>query len=315
MRVYIKNILTITAGVLIGMFLLLVVSVISLRWVNPSFTAFTLQENWDEVDTERYNLREYWVEYDRIPEHLRWAVIASEDQRFWEHWGLDLEAIDEALEERRAGIRERGASTITQQVAKNLYLWPAQSLFRKAVEAGIAVMIEIFWPKERILEMYLNIAEFGPGIFGIGRAGEVIFGMEPSGLAADASARLAAVLPNPKRMRPEPPTPYALERSRWILRQMTQLTGINYLPPGEPDISEIEDMEEPEMPDFDWDLPDWDTLGRDSPGLDTLDTDVPDVDTLETDTPDPDTLETDVLDEVMLERDTLEADTLETDPS
>lgn len=315
MSVKFRKFIIIVFGIIIGCFFVLLVSVISLRWINPPLTAFTLQEDWEEVNTERYNLRNYWIPYGQIPEHLRWAVIASEDQRFLEHWGLDLEAIDEALEERRAGIRERGASTITQQVAKNLYLWPAQSLFRKAIEAGIAVMIEMFWPKERILEMYLNIAEFGPGIFGIGRAGEVIFGMEPSGLTADASARLAAVLPNPKRMRPEPPTPYALERSRWILRQMTQLTGINYLPPGEPDITEIEDMEEPEMPDFDWDLPDWDTLGRDAPGLDTLDTDVPDVDTLDSETPDADTLETDMLDEVMLERDTLEVDTLDTDPS
>ena len=203
--------------------------ILSLRWVNPPVTAFTLQEDWQELEMERYNLRDYWVQGDDLPEHLKWAVIASEDQRFYEHRGIDWEAVDEALEERRSGERVRGASTITQQVAKNLYLWPAQSFFRKGIEAGIALTIDFMWSKERILEVYLNIAEFGPGIFGIGMAAEHFYGVHASELEPESSAIFAAVLPNPKRMRVEPPSPFAEERSHWILRQMTMITGTPYV--------------------------------------------------------------------------------------
>ncbi len=223
------------AAIPVLLILLLAGSVITLRWINPSFSSFTLSEDWKSLDRERYSLREYWVSYDELPGHLKWAVIASEDQRFLEHFGLDWSAIEKALDERRKGERLRGASTITQQVAKNLYLWPGQSWFRKTVEAGIAILIEVFWTKDRILEVYLNIAEFGPGLYGAGKASSELFGKEPSELSPSESARMAAVLPNPKRMRVEPPSPYTEERSRWILQQMTQITGIAYLPEMQPD--------------------------------------------------------------------------------
>jgi len=109
-------------------------------------------------------------------------------------------------------------------------LWPAESFFRKGIEAGITILIELIWPKERIIEVYLNIAEFGPGVFGIGKASNQFFGLQASELKPDMSARLAAVLPNPKRMRVNPPSPYAEDRSRWILRQMNRLSGIDYVP-------------------------------------------------------------------------------------
>lgn len=229
-RAPLKTIFIAIAGLLIFFFTLLLISVITLRWVNPSFTAFTLREDWSAYEAEKYNLRNYWTVSDEIPEHLIWAVIASEDQRFWDHWGFDFNAIEEALEERRRGVRQRGASTITQQVAKNLFLSPAETFFRKGIEAGITLLIEIIWPKERIIEVYVNIAEFGPGVFGIGYAASEFFDKSPGSLTPDESARLAAVLPNPKRMRVEPPSPYAEERSLWILRQMGQLTGASYLP-------------------------------------------------------------------------------------
>jgi len=222
--------LKIALALLIGVLLFLVLTILMLRWVNPPYTSFTLQENWEEIGDGRYSLRDYWVEWDRLPDHLKWAVIAYEDQRFWEHHGLDLEAIGSALEEQTERGEVRGASTITQQVAKNLFLWPGRSWFRKGVEAGLALLIELLWPKERILEVYLNSAEFGPGLFGVGRATEAYFGTSPEKLEPDASARLAAVLPSPKRMRVEPPSPYTRERSRWILRQMQQLSGVSYLP-------------------------------------------------------------------------------------
>jgi len=224
-----KKAILIFVAVIAVLVILFFTFILSLRWVNPPVTAFTLQEDWQELEMERYNLRDYWVQTDDLPEHLKWAVIASEDQRFYEHRGIDWEAVDEALEERRSGERVRGASTITQQVAKNLYLWPAQSFFRKGIEAGIALTIDFMWPKERILEVYLNIAEFGPGIFGVGMAAEHFYGVHTSEIEPESSAIFAAVLPNPKRMRVEPPSPFAEERSHWILRQMTMITGTPYV--------------------------------------------------------------------------------------
>lgn len=235
-------------GLLLLGFLIFLSSVLVLRWYNPPATSFTLQENWEEMDQDRYDLRDYWVSFDELPEHLIWAVIASEDQLFWEHRGFDIEAIQEAWEERQEGEGIRGASTISQQVAKNIYLSPAHSFFRKGVEAVITVFIELFWPKERIIEVYLNIAEFGPGIFGIGKASEIFFDQPVTALEPEMSAKLAAVLPSPKRMRVSPPSPFAEQRSEWILRQMTHLTGIAWVPEAAPPDDTEEALLEDEDP-------------------------------------------------------------------
>lgn len=220
----------IIGGVLLGWSFWFCLLILLLRWINPPFTAFSLQENWEELGKERYDLRESWVSDEQLPGHLKLAVIASEDQRFREHWGLDLKAIEKAIEEKKRRGRVRGASTITQQVAKNLFLSPSQTYFRKAVEAGIAVLIEFFWTKERILEVYLNIAEFGPGMFGVGVATEFYFGISPGKLSPEQSAKLATVLPNPKLIEPQPASEYVVQRSQWILRNMQQLSGVRYLP-------------------------------------------------------------------------------------
>lgn len=220
-----KKTLKIFAAVLLGLGFSLIFFIIILRWVNPPFTAFTLQTDWNEYEGDRYNLRTYWTPAEDLPEHIIWAAVASEDQLFFEHYGFDLESIEEAWDERKQGVRTRGASTISQQVAKNLFLSPAQSFFRKGIEACITVLIELFWTKERIIEVYLNIAEFGPAVFGIGKASEVYFNRSATQITPEMAARFAAVLPSPKRMRVNPPSPYTQERSRWILRQMNQLTG------------------------------------------------------------------------------------------
>lgn len=214
-----------SVAVFLGTLLLLITL---LRWVNPPFTSFTIRENWSELDKDSYNLRGYWVDYDDIPDPMKWAVVAAEDQLFWTHNGFDVQSIQEAWDDHQAGRRTRGASTLSQQVSKNLFLSGSQSFIRKGIEAGITVLIELIWPKERILEVYLNIAEFGPGIFGIGKASEVFWNTTPSRINSERAARLAAVLPSPKRMRVEPPSPYAAQRSRWILRQMRQLTGQSF---------------------------------------------------------------------------------------
>ena len=244
-------------GMICFAIILMVVSVLfstilMLRWINPPATAFTIQEDWSEFEVDRYSLRDYWVDREDLPEHLKWAVTAAEDQRFYEHQGFDFEAINEAWEDHNQGIRSRGASTISQQVAKNLFLWPGHSWIRKGLEAGITVMIELVWPKDRILEVYLNIAEFGPGLFGVGKSTQQMFGMPVNELTPEESARLAVVLPNPKRMRAEPPTPFVEERSRWILNQMTHLTGTQYYEPEEEEPEEVPDFktEDPLPPGF-----------------------------------------------------------------
>jgi monofunctional biosynthetic peptidoglycan transglycosylase len=153
------------------------------------------------------------------------AVIASEDQNFPAHYGFDLKSINDALTERQSGGRVRGASTISQQVAKNLFLWPAQSWLRKGLEAYFTVLIETLWPKQRILEVYLNVAEFGRGVFGVGAASDIYFHKRASRLSAYDAALLAAVLPSPKKMRVNAPSNYVRSRQQWILGQMRGLGG------------------------------------------------------------------------------------------
>lgn len=240
-----RKTLKIFGTVLLGLGVSLVLCILLLRWVNPPFTSFTLQENWELMEQDSYNLRTYWVPRDEIPEHMVWAVVAAEDQLFFQHFGFDIESIEDAWEERQEGERIRGASTISMQVAKNLFLTSDQNFFRKGVEAGITVLIELFWSKDRIVEVYLNIAQFGPGIYGIGKASEYYFDRPASQLTPIMAARFAAVLPSPSRMRINPPSPYTQERSLWILRQMNQLTGKVYY--AFENDSERKDKE-PEMP-------------------------------------------------------------------
>jgi monofunctional biosynthetic peptidoglycan transglycosylase len=178
---------------------------------------------------EGYEFRHEWRAWDRISPHAALAVVAAEDQKFPTHRGFDLEQIDKALEDRERGRRVRGASTLSQQVAKNLFLWPGQSWFRKGLEAGITVLIEFAWPKRRILEVYLNVAEFGRGTWGVQAASQRYFSRDADRLTRSQAALLAAVLPAPKRYRVDAPGPYVRKRQAWIERQMVALGGPAYL--------------------------------------------------------------------------------------
>jgi monofunctional glycosyltransferase len=204
-------------------FVLTILPVILLRWVDPPTSAFMLREQLMRPVQHR------WVDWPQISPHVKVAVIASEDQKFPEHHGFDLDSINEALEERERGRRVRGASTISQQVAKNLFLWPGQSWVRKGFEVYFTVLIETLWPKRRILEIYLNVAEFGSGVFGVGAASEVYFGKRAARLSASDAALLAAVLPNPKRLRVAAPSRYVRSRQDWILGQMRGIGGVGLL--------------------------------------------------------------------------------------
>ncbi len=205
-------------------------AVLVLRWAPPPTTAFMLRDTLAAANPGGPVRAPYrWTSWDGIAPHAALAVIASEDQKFPDHNGFDVEAIRMALGDALHGERLRGASTISQQTAKNLFLWPDRSLFRKGLEAYLTVLIELCWSKRRIMEVYLNVAEFGTGVFGITAASERFFDKRPHELNADEAALLAAVLPYPSGWRVDAPSRRVRRRQRWIRTQMTQLGGVPML--------------------------------------------------------------------------------------
>ena len=190
-----------------------VLPVAALRWLPAPTSAFMLASDTSPV---RYQ----WISAGQIPDAARRAVVASEDQKFFEHEGFDIEAMQKAYAHNQKSKRRRGASTISQQTAKNLFLWQGGGYFRKGIEAVYTVLIEALWPKQRILTVYLNIAEFGPGIYGLEAASQAFFKKPAAKLSLAEVARLAAVLPSPRKWSAAKPGPYVQKRSFWILRQM-----------------------------------------------------------------------------------------------
>ncbi|MBC8948574.1 MULTISPECIES: monofunctional biosynthetic peptidoglycan transglycosylase [Xenorhabdus] len=177
-----------------------------------------------------YVSRSSWMDQNHISPYIALAVIAAEDQKFPKHWGFDFEAIETAMAyNKKYEKRIRGASTISQQTTKNLFLWEGRSWIRKGLETGMTAVLELLWSKKRILTVYLNIAEFGNGIFGVEEAAQHYFGKPAYRLTATESALLAAVLPNPHRYKVNAPSRYVLQRQQWILRQMQLMGGVNYL--------------------------------------------------------------------------------------
>lgn len=221
-----------TIGWIITVFIMLsVLLVLLMRWIDPPTSSFMVQRSlsawWNKE--ENFELYHEWTDYQNISPYIKVAVITSEDQRFPDHWGFDFEAIEEAIEEQKSGVRIRGASTLTQQVAKNLFLWPGQSFLRKGLEAYFTLLIELFWSKNRILEVYLNIAEFGNGVYGVEAACRRYFETSADSLDMSRSALLPTVLPSPKRMNLKNPSTYMRERRDWILQYMFYLGNTEYL--------------------------------------------------------------------------------------
>ena len=225
MRTAIKRLARGFLWLLLGWLAITISAVLVLRFIDPPTSAFMTRDRisawWNEVP--RYQFQHIWVDGNRISPHLKLAVIASEDQKFVDHYGFDLKSINDALEARERGRRVRGASTITQQVAKNLFLWPGQSWIRKGIEVYFTVLIETLWSKRRIMEVYLNVAEFGRGTYGAEAAARRYFRKSASQLNATDAALMAAVLPNPVRMRIASPSNYVRARQSFILRQMQGL--------------------------------------------------------------------------------------------
>ena len=229
----------ITRWVLIGLvagFVITALPVVAMRWMDPWYSAFMLDAALDARHAGKKNYRtDYrWVDLERISPHAAVAVIAAEDQFFPFHTGFDLKSIREAIRhnEKQAHKRRpriRGASTITQQVSKNLFLWSGRGYVRKGLEAYFTLLIELTWPKERILEVYLNIAQFGDGIYGVEAASRRFYRKPAAQLTREEAAVLAAVLPNPITFKVQAPSAYVFKRRDWILAQMRGLGGPNYL--------------------------------------------------------------------------------------
>ena len=201
------------------------VPVILLRWVPPPTSAVMVSRALAERERQDYQ----WIPLERMSPDIPLAVVASEDQKFPDHFGFDLDAIKDAVAQHTQGGRLRGASTLTQQVARNLFLWQGRSFLRKGLEAWLTLLLELCWSKERILEVYLNIAETGKRTFGVQAASLKFFSRPVSAVSREQAALLAAVLPNPLRFQAARPSAYVIGRRNEILRQMTQLGGRAYL--------------------------------------------------------------------------------------
>jgi monofunctional glycosyltransferase len=180
-----------------------------------------LVEQW--IDARPVRMEKRWTTLDNISPHLLAAVMAAEDQNFLAHYGIDVDAIEQALERNKRLKKLYGASTITQQVAKNVFLWPQRSWARKLFELYFSMLIELLWSKRRILEVYVNVIEWGDGIYGAYQASHFYFHHPLDQLSKEEAALLAAVLPNPRRWRPDHPTDYILKRKAWILKYMPQM--------------------------------------------------------------------------------------------
>ncbi|KRE99963.1 monofunctional biosynthetic peptidoglycan transglycosylase [Frateuria sp. Soil773] len=205
--------------------------VLVLRFVPPWTSAVMMERRLGAlVHGERdFQLRHHWVPWDEMAPSVPLAMVAGEDQKFPFHHGFDFDSIQDAMDDADDGKRLRGASTISQQTAKNLFLWNGRSFVRKGLEAYFTVLIELTWPKQRILEVYANIAELGDGVYGVGAASEAYFHTVPARLGPAQAARLAAVLPSPRRLHADRPSAYVQRRTDWIQRQMGQLGGPGYL--------------------------------------------------------------------------------------
>ena len=224
--------------VLMTLFYLLALSVLLvllMRWVNPPYSALMLERQLsNKLAGESYSSQRIWKSWSTLPDNLKIAVIAGEDQQFAKHSGFDLAAIRAALSHNQSSGSIRGASTLSQQVAKNTFLWSSRSWSRKVLEAWFTVWIELLWGKERILEVYLNSAEWGQGIFGAEAAAQYHFNSSAANLTNQQAYLLAAVLPSPILRSASQPNIATTQRAHWIAQQVQQLGGSQYLKQLEP---------------------------------------------------------------------------------
>lgn len=214
-----KKVIRIIAKVLLACILASILFTLLFRFVPVPVTPLMVIKYFEMEDGR---IRKDWKSLDEISSNLPLAVITSEDQKFDEHFGFDVEAIEKAAKynEKHKGRKVKGASTISQQTAKNVFLWPKRSWLRKGLEVYFTLLIELFWSKERIMEVYLNVIEMGPGIYGAEAASQYYFHKPAAKLTRNESALIAAILPNPVRWSASKPTPYIQKKKNWIVRRM-----------------------------------------------------------------------------------------------
>ena len=223
-----KRFLQITKKVILWFFVSTVLWVLAYRFIDPPITYLMVQRGFERKwEDKEWKVDQNWLSYEEISTNLKRAAIAGEDARFMSHWGFDLKAMEKAYEKNHQGARLRGGSTITQQTAKNVFLWPGRSYIRKAFEAYFTALIEILWSKERILEVYLNVIETGDGIYGADAAAREFFNKSGSALTKRQAALIIAVLPNPLRWSPAKPTRYIYLKQNRILRNMAVLKNLD----------------------------------------------------------------------------------------
>jgi monofunctional biosynthetic peptidoglycan transglycosylase len=223
-RSFFKRIFAWMGKVILGLFIFSILIVIIYRWVNPPLTPLMLIRK----VTDDAPVQQQWVEIENISPHLISCAIAAEDNHFLGHRGFDFGAIQKAIDERKTGKRKRGASGISQQTAKNVFLWSKQSWLRKGLECYFTVLIELFWSKERIMEVYLNVIEMGNGIYGCETASQIYFHKKAKNLTLRQAALITACYPNPRKWTPAKPTSYINNRASKISHLTTLIGKISF---------------------------------------------------------------------------------------
>lgn len=218
----------IIARAFLWFFAITILWALAYRFINPPITWLMVQRGYErEADGKEWKIEQEWLSLDELSSNLKKAAIAGEDATFLEHNGFDFTAIEKAYEKNKTGDKMRGGSTISQQVAKNVFLWPGRSYVRKGFEAYFTILIELLWGKERILEVYLNVIETGDGIYGADAASRLYYGKSAESLTKRQAALLIAVLPNPRRWSPAKPTRYIYYKQGLILRNMRSLGNLS----------------------------------------------------------------------------------------
>ena len=225
----IKRIGIIAAKVLLWFVLVSVLWVLAYRFINPPLTLLMVQRNLERKDKDKPNkIEKKWVKFEDISDNMKRAAVSAEDQLFLKHMGFDIKAIEKAYASNTKGKKVKGGSTISQQTAKNVFLWPGRSYIRKAFEAYFTLLIEVLWSKERILEVYLNVIEMGDGIYGAEAAAQAYYGKSCTKLSRAEAALIAACFPNPLRWNPKKPTGYIRHRQYLIMRNMKRLGPLDF---------------------------------------------------------------------------------------
>lgn len=213
-----------------GLILFSFILVFLYKWIPVKITPLMIIRSIKNYqDGYEIKTKHNWKPIESISKNIQIAVICSEDQNFLKHNGFDFNAIEKAFKNNKKGKKIRGASTISQQTAKNVFLWPNRSWLRKGLEAYFTFLIERFWSKERIMEVYLNSIEMGNGLYGIESASQYWFNKSSSNISTSEAAAIAAILPNPRKYKARPASNYITSRIKWIQNQMRNMGTINYV--------------------------------------------------------------------------------------